>query len=138
MSRDVSYVESDDLSPLLLGRRIVGARTCEKPVVRYPRPQTIGVLTLDDGTVIEVIPNQGCGGCYSGWADVESVAAAPNIITRVEVVRDEPDRWSDRWRLFVVAGDERINVVSSLCPDYEGDWYGHGFMLLVRRPEPAS
>ena len=38
-------------------------------------------LLLDNGTTLRIVPNEGCGGCNSGWYDIVALNDCPVIIT---------------------------------------------------------
>ena len=84
-------------------------------------------LVLDNGTVLEVYGNEGCGGCENGWYYLTALNKCDNAITNVEVVQDE---YETVFSIFVYADDTRINLVT-----YEGDdngYYGTGYYLRVK------
>ena len=84
-------------------------------------------LVLDNGTVLEVYGNEGCGGCENGWYYLTALNKCDNAITNVEVVQDE---YETVFSIFVYADDTRINLVT-----YEGDdngYYGTGYYLHVK------
>ena len=84
-------------------------------------------LVLDNGTVLEVYGNEGCGGCGNGWYYLTALNKCDNAITNVEVVQDECETV---FSIFVYADDTRINLVT-----YEGDdngYYGTGYYLRVK------
>ena len=84
-------------------------------------------LVLDNGTVLEVYGNEGCGGCENGWYYLTALNKCDNAITNVEVVRDECETV---FSIFVYADDTRINLIT-----YEGDdngYYGTGYYLRVK------
>jgi hypothetical protein len=84
-------------------------------------------LVLDNGTVLEVYGNIGCGGCENGWYYLTALNKCDNAITNVEVVQDE---YETVFSIFVYADDTRINLVT-----YEGDdngYYGTGYYLRVK------
>ena len=84
-------------------------------------------LVLDNGTVLEVYGNEGCGGCENGWYYLTALNKCDNAITNVEVVQDECETV---FSIFVYADDTRINLIT-----YEGDdngYYGTGYYLRVK------
>lgn len=128
--------EDDKIRSLLMGRRIVDV--AEGQYKQYGYPAAAGVLTLDDGTVLNVVPN--IGGCSCGAGDyyIGSLSRVDNIITDVKVLVEntsddkyEPDQ---RYVIAVWAADERINAVEIDGNDGNG-YYGTGFQIYVT---PAS
>ena len=45
-------------------------------------------LVLDNGTILEVRGNEGCGGCENGWYYLTTINKCDNAITNVEVVEN--------------------------------------------------
>lgn len=89
------------LKSALIGRRIVAAERSKER-----RVSDAGLLTLDDGSKLRVIPSVGCGGCNSGWYEIESLTTFDNVITRVETTDDLVD-WGDS-----VSYDDRENTLT--------------------------
>lgn len=84
-------------------------------------------LVLDNGTILEVYGNEGCGGCANGWYYLTVLNKCDNAITNVEVVENEAETV---FSIFVYADDTRINLVT-----YEGEdngYYGVGYYLQVK------
>jgi hypothetical protein len=137
-----SLCEGDgvEIAALLVGRRIVGAEQGEFPVSdgHYWDTPT-GKLTLDDGTVILVKPNQGGCACSAGDYYLTSLATVNNVITDVRVVCESdssPDSWyagSQSYRIYVVADAVEINAVQIDGDDGNG-YYGTGYELIVIIP----
>lgn len=95
-------------------------------------------LILDDGTMLTIIPNEGCGGCPSGHYELDALNECPNMITNVKIDVDD-DYKNPHWgspnttyTLFVVAEDnwQPLAVVSG--NDGNG-YYGTGFEIQVTR-----
>ena len=95
-------------------------------------------LLLDDGTLLKLVGNDGGCACNAGCYDLTALNGVENIITAVEF-EDEPDGdWNDAgndgaYRIFVFAGDERINLATFEGSDGNG-YYGTGYHVLVRLP----
>lgn len=95
-------------------------------------PIGIGILELDDGTLLRMIPNEGCA-CGAGRYRLVFLhdRVPDNVITRCEVVttmKGHPDMDPEiTYRLFVFMGNERINVANILGHD------GSGFEIVVAR-----
>lgn len=124
----------------LVGRRIVEAERGEFKTPARWGGTADGRLTLDDGTIILIAPNEGCGGCGNGWYALEHLATVDNAITDVRVAtegeRDEYGEGPTSYRLYVFAGAEEINAVQVDGDDGNG-YYGTGYELFVIPPEAA-
>lgn len=106
---DEDYIRLKDL---LVGRTVVKA--------------TEDHLTLDDGTLLEVQGNEGCGGCSSGWFEVTQLNTCDNIITNIAY-----EATDNQVSLFVYAEDDRIKLIES-NGDIGNGYYGSGFWIRVR------
>lgn len=97
-------------------------------------------LRLDDGTVLEIVPNFGCGGCPSGDYEIDELNGCDNAITAARLVELEvdPDEYGvadpRAWELFVFAENRRINLLGISGADGNG-YYGTEFRINVRRTE---
>lgn len=139
-----------EIADLLVGQRIVSAEMgeFEHPGLiqrsRYGQEylegrRADGRLVLDDGTVLYLFGNDGCGGCPSGDYPLEKVATVDNIITaaRVECAPGDGDADDDylptgAYRIYVVADAVEVNVAEFVGSDGNG-YYGTGFELHVVR-----
>ena len=116
-----TYKWDADLTPLFEGRAIVATDFQAE------------TLTLDDGTVLRVVPNEGCGGCPNGEFVLTHLNKCENIITKAEVVvEDVPGESQERYSLFVFAGADKLNVAEVAGSEGNG-YYGEGFRLHVTR-----
>lgn len=90
-------------------------------------------LHLDNGTVLTIGGNEGCGGCGNGWYEIKELNDSPvNAIMSVEFeVGDGADAYSDTYRLFVLAADERIKMLEA--EGYDNGYYGVGYWIEVTR-----
>lgn len=129
----------ESLSDVLVGRKIVHAEIGgdNYPQVGYYQ-RAEGALVLDDGTKLYLAGNEGCGGCSSGWYELEHVATVDNVITRVRVVED-PDNddreyTGGKYEIFVYADNEKVNIATFKGSDGNG-YYGSGFTFEVVREE---
>ena len=136
--------DDDDISALLLGRRIVFAEQGQfdapnNDEIHYWRTFT-GKLTLDNGTTVLVAPNEGGCSCSAGNYSLTSLAAFDNVITSVRLAVESEDEDDDGWsysdksyRIYVVADAVEINAVQIDGNDGNG-YYGTGYELLVVVP----
>lgn len=138
-----TYSYADDFSEVFIGRRIVKA----EPDVPAPEikgfwggTDPYGRLTLDDGTQVYVVGNDGGCACSAGCYSLTHVAATDNIITNVKVVEDPAGddypspSYEGRYQIFVVTEAKEINIAEFVGSDGNG-YYGTGFHLAV---VPAS
>lgn len=92
-------------------------------------------LVLSNGLRLEVLSNEGCGGCSNGWyrySEIIDTGAKGNIITKVEVEQPENSEWGT-YSLFIYSNDKRI-----LQTDFDGcdnGYYGVGIYMRVVIPE---
>ena len=131
------YDQDSDLAGVFVGRRIIAAELNVEPPPdldwdgRGSAPY--GLVTLDNGTRVYVVGNDGGCACSAGCYSLTHLAAVDNIITSVEVHDGRgAEGYEDGgiWSIFVIAGADRINIAG-----FEGDdgygYYGTGFHLTV-------
>lgn len=121
MNAQTYFTESDEqgITDLLMGHSVTVAGDA--------------LLRLDDGTELEIIPNQGGCACSAGDYDLTALNGIENIITRVELVDEDTDQYTERsYKIFVYAGDERVNLISVDGDDGNG-YYGTGYEIRVKR-----
>lgn len=119
--REIEYYEVEQMRDLLVGHRVERVNDDH--------------LELDNGTMVKVVGNEGCGGCAAGWYEVTSVSGVDNVITSVSVETEVLDKYGEghTYRIFVFCGEERLNLATITGDDGNG-YYGTGFHLLVRAP----
>lgn len=114
---ELDHEDRDAIIAVLMGRRVVKVEDDE--------------LTLDNGVQLIATGNEGCGGCSNGEYNLTSLSRVDNAITAVEFEYSHEAEEPGFFRIFVFAGDERINLMEFEGSDGNG-WYGTGFSLLVR------
>lgn len=82
-------------------------------------------LTLDNGTVLRVEGNEGCGGCGNGWFDIVELNSCDNVITNVECINKNEEVYS----IFVFAENEKIKLLE--YQGYDNGYYGTGYRMLI-------
>ena len=119
MNRELYYCEEEKIKELLMYRKIVKVEN--------------DTLYLDNGVELEVLSNEGCGGCSSGWYSITELNECDNVITNVEFeCSDIDDEYDDTsYRIFVYAEDKRIKILQVDGTDGNG-YYGTGYSIRVR------
>jgi hypothetical protein len=114
-----------ELSNALIGHKIVKAYTEDDN----------GYLVLDDGTVVEVVSNEGCGGCSAGWYEVTQVATVDNVITNVTEDCEPANGGSYgeafKYTIFVYCGNKQVAAAVIEGDDGNG-YYGSGYYVNVK------
>ncbi|PVU81357.1 hypothetical protein DDP54_15770 (plasmid) [Cellulomonas sp. WB94] len=90
-------------------------------------------LLLDDGTLLRLVGNEGGCSCGGGDYDLTELNDVDNIITAVEFEVGDGADYFTAYRIFVLAGDKRINLATFEGDDGSG-YYGTGYYVMVRRP----
>lgn len=120
MSRKLYCYEEEKIKELLMYRKIVKVEN--------------DTLYLDNGVTLEVLPNEGCGGCDSGWYSITELNECDNAITNVEFECKDIDGeyYEDTsYRIFVYAENKRIKILQVDGTDGNG-YYGTGYSIRVR------
>lgn len=114
----IDYSEEDAIGKLLIGRQIVSVDG--------------ETMTLDDGKKITVHPNEGCGGCSSGWYSLSELNECEAVITsvRCDVAGDQPGDFPTVYRIYVLAAGKE-NVAMAVSGDDGNGYYGTGYQLEV-------
>ena len=92
------------------------------------------VLTCNDGTIIEVALNEGCGGCGNGWSsfdDLKKLEENNNIITNIKVEYSKDGWEDDEFKMFVYYEDGQINELNG-DDGYGNGYYGGGFYVTIK------
>lgn len=114
--------DSEAITELLLGRKV--EKVDDK------------TLRLDNGTKLTFEGNVGQCACDAGCYDLTELNGVDNIITKVELVNDPdgdyfPDAAAGVYKIFVFAGNERINLATFEGTDGNG-YYGTGYSIEVQ------
>lgn len=124
------------LRELLFGRKIVSAKKIEPAAsTNYAE----GQLVLDDGTILLVGGNDGCGGCPSGEYWLTDLNTADNAITNVVVEEEFTGKYDDDgfYRIFVIAEDQNRHLVAAFEGSDGNGYYGSGYWISVV-PSPSD
>jgi hypothetical protein len=120
---ELDYEDEAQIKSLLMGRRVTKVNDT--------------TLELDDGRILKIRGNEGCGGCSSGWYEIEELNDCPNnAIFNVEFEhtydRDEDAyyRGNETYRIFVYAENEKIKLLEVNGTDGNG-YYGSGYWIDV-------
>ena len=119
MNRELYYNQENEIEDLLLYRKIVNVEN--------------NTLYLDNGVELVVCPNDGCGGCNSGWYRLTELNECDNAITSVEFCRENVDGSYDEksYKIFVFAENKKIKILQVDGTDGNG-WYGTGYSIIVK------
>ena len=137
------YEEPAEAVEALVGHRIVAITRNRPPRRDLGTLGTLGdlaSLTLDNGTVVELIGHDGGCAYASGCYTLDELAALPevdHIITAVEFNDDDVDdndslEMAGTYRVFIFAEDRRIQLASFEGWAGNGCWYGTGYLIRVR------
>ncbi len=134
---DYSTTEADEqaVRDLLIGRKVVEVSKHEG----NPYYEAKSYITLDNGTVLEIEGNTGCGGCSEGHYNVAELNTVDNAIMSVEFEQDETQGdWGDidAFRIFVYAENEQIKLLE--VSGHDNGYYGTGYYVTVRLPESVD
>lgn len=99
-------------------------------------------LVLDNGVMLQINPNIGCGGCESGNYYLEHIASVNNAITNVEFVNEHEDSEYDdfdaeyyqHYKIFVIADGMTTELLDVYGTDGNG-YYGTGYTIDVYIPD---
>ena len=133
----ISYGNIEAIRNLFVGKKVVKAEGHE--------------LTLSDGTILEIVPNEGGCSCGAGDYYLDNINKFDSVITDVEVkvFGGESGTWDEdahTYQLFVYSGGISTSVADIKGDDGNG-YYGTGFDIYVKyapplpgpkRPEPLG
>lgn len=119
--RELYYNDEKEITELLMFRKIVNVEN--------------DTLFLDNGVELEVVANEGCGGCGSGWYSVTELNGCDNAITNVEFTCEDindVESYDDiSYKIFVYAEDKKIKILQVDGSDGNG-YYGTGYTICVK------
>lgn len=115
--------DEKEIEQLLIGRKV--------------KVDDKGNLILDNGIILEVEANEGCGGCCSGWYSITKLNEVDNAITNVEFVcdgdvKDKENCDDTSYKIFVFCEDTRIKLLQVDGTDGNG-YYGTGYTITVKK-----
>ena len=118
--------DEEEIKKLLIGRKV--------KVIHYNDRK--GLLILDNGIILIVEANEGCGGCSNGCYSIYKLNDIDNAITNVEFETnklnpsEENDYSDNSYKIFVFCEDKRINLLDVSGSDGNG-YYGTGYSIKV-------
>ena len=121
--KNYNCFDEEEITKLLFGRKVEVISETE--------------LQLDNGLILEIVGNIGCGGCSSGNYELQELNGCDNAITNVEFVCDDNtnDKYDETsYKIFVLAADKRIKLLQVDGDDGNG-WYGTGYSIIVKIKE---
>lgn len=115
----VSFMDEEKIKELLLYRKIVRVND--------------NTLFLDNGTELEILPNEGCPGCGAGDYDITELNGCDNVITNVEFECESLDDYEEEYsyKIFVYAENTKIKILQVDGNDGNG-YYGTGYTIKVK------
>lgn len=120
--RKYDFQDEKEIKDLLLFRKVVKVKD--------------HTMFLDNGTKLRVLPNVGCGGCNSGWYDLDNLATVNNAITDVifdcDEMKDGYGDWVTVYRIYVICEgiQGQIELLKVSGTDGNG-YYGTGYEIEV-------
>lgn len=92
-------------------------------------------LELDNGVRLLIEGNDGCGGCPSGYYQLEELNGVDNAIMAVEFDRQD-DEYSEPevFRIFVYTENAKIKL-AEVAGSIGNGYYGSGYYVHVKLPE---
>ena len=118
---ELDYEDEALIKSLLMGRRVTKVNDT--------------TLELDNGRILKIRGNEGCGGCSSGWYEIEELNDCPNnAIFNVEFEHTYDGNnyygGNETYRIFVYAENEKIKLLEVNGSDGNG-YYGSGYWIDV-------
>lgn len=128
--RTLNECNENEIKELLLGHKIVADENND-------------TLILDNGVLLQINPNSGCGGCESGNYYLQHIESVNNAITNVEFVNDyevndddyyDEEDYYQHYRIFVIADGVTTELLDVYGIDGNG-YYGTGYTIDVYLPD---
>jgi hypothetical protein len=121
------YIELDECDEKEIKKLLMGRK------VKVDRDN----LILDNGIILKVVANEGCGGCSNGWYSITKLNEVDNAITNVEFVcdgyvEDKENYDNTSYKIFVFCEDTRIKLLQVDGSDGNG-YYGTGYTIKVKK-----
>lgn len=123
MRKEKEFDHNDEghISDLLVGNSVINVSD--------------NTLTLSNGVQVEIIPNEGCGGCASGNYTVQEIHEFDNVITSVQFDVECLEHEHSTYSVFVLAAGVRGRSLLFSVDGADGNgYYGTGYRLKVRIP----
>lgn len=119
----IEYYEKEKITELLMFRKVVEVKD--------------DTLILDNGTELQILPNEGCGGCGAGWYSLIELNECDNVITNVEFECDDDtvDKYDGTsYKIFVYAENQKLKLLQVDGDDGNG-YYGTGYSIVAKIKE---
>ena len=115
-NKELYHYETDEIKALLLGRKVVNVKG--------------NMMGLDNGTALRIHSNEGCGGCNSGWYDLDELNRVDNVITDVRFERRDTDKYGGAvYEIYVYAEHEQL--LAKVRGDDGNGYYGTGYRIEI-------
>lgn len=109
--------DQDEIRSLLIGRTV--------------KVVTDDTLELDNGVVLSIEPNSGCGGCPSGSYGIDELNEVPNVITSVKF---KEKGYCEVFKIFVYSETSKIKLLE-VSGDTGNGFYGYGYTISVTKKD---
>lgn len=112
----LSYEDEIKIKDLLLWHKVISVTNGD-------------TLLLDNGTELEIIPNEGCGGCGNGWYEITDINGCDNAITDVKF-DNAGNHYKDIYQIFVYSENKKMKLLQVEGSD--NGFYGSGYTINVK------
>lgn len=118
----LDHEDATEIKNLMLGRIIVSVQGDS--------------LTLDNGTELRILPNEGCGGCSNGHYQLDFLKQVDNVITDVkfneEFVDERPYDFPTIYSIYVYTDSMTTAIPLAEISGNDGNgYYGTGYRINV-------